>query len=268
MGADVDKNTTYTDVTATEIPPQDCQAPNGQTYTESCPNGQTGTITYTWQGEPTCSYKETNNCQEEVCQPTKGQSYTENCPSGQSGTITYTWDQSSCSYKKTENCIVGDCSDPYYKASHKAECCPGTPTTDTVCWKQTYSWGPRTSVPVNTTVTYNAYYVSSGERCNSNFALLYKSVYPDIVNSSASMLPCPGNDDRVTGQDCYLRDIGTGPQDTYCFYSLGTGYEYTSGVGFRGCKVISGRNGDTCECTVSSWPGHECVANEPQKNGW
>ena len=115
LGADVDENTTYTDVylvcngTATEIPPQDCQAPNGQTYTESCPNGQTGTITYTWQGEPTCSYKETNNCEEDDCQPTNGQSYTENCPDGQTGTITYTWNQSSCSYDKTQDTCANAC---------------------------------------------------------------------------------------------------------------------------------------------------------------
>ena len=110
LGADVDTNTTYTDVylvcngTGEVTPPQECQAPRGQTYTESCPNGQTGTITYTWQGEPTCSYKKTDNCQEEVCQPTKGQRYTEECPDGQTGTITYTWNQSSCSYTKMDNC--------------------------------------------------------------------------------------------------------------------------------------------------------------------
>ena len=278
LAANVNSNETYTDIylvcngTGALPPPERCQPSRGNTYTESCPAGQEGQIVFTWQGEPVCNYKETNNCST-VCHPTKGQSYTENCPSGQSGTITYTWDQSSCSYKKTENCIVGDCSDSYYKTTHKAECCPGTPTTDTVCWKQTYSWGPRKSISVDTTVTYNAYYVQTSgfDRCGSNRALVYKSVYPDIVNSSApSMVRCPGNDDSVTGQACYLRHTATGPQDTYCFYSLGAGYEFISGVGFRGCKLIEGRNGDgdTCECTINAWPGHECVANEPQKNGW
>ena len=277
LAANVNSNETYTDIylvcggTASEPEdPEECQPPRGNSYTESCPEGQEGNITFTWQGEPVCNYKETNNCST-VCHPTKGQSYTENCPSGQSGTITYTWDQSSCSYKKTENCIVGDCSDSYYKATHKAECCPGTPNTDTVCWTQTYAWGPRKSISVDTTVTYNAYYVQTAgaERCNSNFALKYQTIYPKVVGSSANMLPCPGNDNAsVKGKSCSPMDVGVGSQKTVCFYSLGTGYEYSSGVGFRGCKLISGRNGDTCECTINAWPGHECVTNEPQKNGW
>ena len=172
-----------------------------------------------------------------------------------------------------KECPGQDCSNATYKASHKAECCPGTPTTDTVCWTQTYSWGPSKSIPVDTTVTYNAYYVlwAGAERCNSSKALDYQTVYPDIVNSSASsMVRCPGNDNAsVKGKSCHLMYLGTGePQDTYCFYSLGSGYEYRNGVGFRGCKLIEERNGDTCECTINAWPGHECVANEPQKNGW
>ena len=82
LGADVDTNTTYTDVylvcngTGDVTPPdepeeEECQAPNGQTYTESCPAGQTGTITYTWVGEPTCSYKKTDNCASS-CTPSYG----------------------------------------------------------------------------------------------------------------------------------------------------------------------------------------------------
>ena len=72
LAANVNSNETYTDIylvcngTGDVTPPQECQAPRGQTYTESCPSGQTGTITYTWQGEPTCSYKKTDNCQEEA----------------------------------------------------------------------------------------------------------------------------------------------------------------------------------------------------------
>ena len=60
------------DVTPPDEPEEEeCQAPNGQTYTESCPAGQTGTITYTWN-QSSCSYKETNNCtqaEEDCCSP-------------------------------------------------------------------------------------------------------------------------------------------------------------------------------------------------------
>ena len=148
LGADVDTNTTYTDVylvcngTGDVTPPQECQAPRGQTYTESCPNGQTGTITYTWVGEPTCSYKKTDNCQEEVCQPTKGQSYTEECPDGQTGTITYTWNQSACKYDKLEECTSLTCDDFSYKMNHKSECCPSAPYTDLACYYECpkYQW--------------------------------------------------------------------------------------------------------------------------------
>ena len=72
LAADVDKNETYTDVylvcdgTGEVTPPADCEAPNGLSYTENCPEGQEGNITFTWQGEPTCSYKKTDNCQEEA----------------------------------------------------------------------------------------------------------------------------------------------------------------------------------------------------------
>ena len=178
---------------------------------------------------------------------------------------------SSCKFEEIQACPGLDCSNATYKASHKAECCPGTPTTDAICWTQSYSWGPRKSIPVDTTVTYNALYVQSAgsDRCNSSFALRYQSIYPDVVGPSAGMVRCPGNDDAsVKGKSCYIRHTESGPQKTVCFYSLGSGYEYSSGVGFRGCKVINGRNGDTCECTINAWPGHECVANEPQKNGW
>ena len=196
----------------------------------------------------------------------------EKCPDG-----TYrrrTCNTATCKWGAWDKeCSAQDCSNAAYKASHKAECCPGTPDTDEICWKKTYAWGPRTSVPVNTTVTYNAYYVQTigAERCTSNKALTYKSVYPDIVNSSASsIVRCPGNDgSSVKGRSCSVMYLGTGePQDTYCFYSLGTGYEYTSGVGFRGCKLIEERNGDICECTINAWPGHKCVLDKVEKNGW
>lgn len=67
LGADVDNNRTFTDIYLVcdgtgEVPPQECQGPKGDTYTESCPAGQTGSITYTWVGEPTCSYTKTENC--------------------------------------------------------------------------------------------------------------------------------------------------------------------------------------------------------------
>ena len=149
LGADVDTNTTYTDVylvcngTGEVTPPQECQAPRGQTYTESCPNGQTGTITYTWQGEPTCSYKKTDNCQEEVCQPTKGQSYTEECPEGQTGTITYTWNQSTCSYKETNDCIDAGCGpEPARPAETRKVCdsCGYTNFLGYVCNTDTRQW--------------------------------------------------------------------------------------------------------------------------------
>ena len=114
LAANVNNNETYTDVylvcngTGEVTPPQDCQAPNGNRYTESCPDGQEGEIVFTWQGEPVCNYKETNNCKE-VCQPTKGQSYTEHCPEGQSGNITYTWNQATCKYDKTQDTCVNAC---------------------------------------------------------------------------------------------------------------------------------------------------------------
>ena len=94
-------------------PPQDCQAPNGQTNTESCPNGQTGTITYTWQGEPTCSYKETNNCatipdgkDEEICEnepdlKTKMVLCSDELGENYTGRITYSWDSEACDWKET-----------------------------------------------------------------------------------------------------------------------------------------------------------------------
>lgn len=113
LAADVDKNETYTDVYlvcdgSSEVPPPpDCEAPNGNRYTESCPEGQEGEIVFTWQGEPVCNYKETNNCKdiEEECQPPRGNTYTESCPSGQSGNITYTWDKNTCSYKSVNACV-------------------------------------------------------------------------------------------------------------------------------------------------------------------
>ena len=119
LGADVDTNTTYTDVylvcngTGNVTPPQECQAPRGQTYTESCPNGQTGTITYTWVGEPTCSYKETNNCatipdgkDEEICEnepvvKTKTVLCSEELGENYIGRITYSWDSETCAWKET-----------------------------------------------------------------------------------------------------------------------------------------------------------------------
>ena len=274
LAADVDTNKTYTDVylvcDGTGVnPPPDSVCTEGETRNgsrsclggcgielERCKNGK-------WEAY-NCVLKPGAEC------PTGYEQKTQ-CSDGKSFRIQRC--NASCKFEEVQACPGLDCSNATYKASHKAECCPGTPTTDAVCWTQTYSWGPSKSIPVDTTVTYNAHYVlwSGADRCNSSKALEYQTVYPDIVNSSASsMVRCPGNDNAsVKGKSCHLMYLGTGePQDTYCFYSLGSGYEYRNGVGFRGCKLIEERNGDTCECTINAWPGHECVANEPQKNGW
>ena len=77
LAADVNTNKTYTDVylvcdgTGEVPPPQECEAPNGLSYTENCPEGQDGNITYTWVGEPTCNYTRTDNCQAS-CSPSYG----------------------------------------------------------------------------------------------------------------------------------------------------------------------------------------------------
>ena len=70
LAANVNNNETYTDIylvcggTASE--PEECQAPNGNSYTESCPDGQTGTITYTWN-QSACKYDKLEECTSLTC---------------------------------------------------------------------------------------------------------------------------------------------------------------------------------------------------------
>ena len=248
LAANVNNNETYTDIylvcggTASEPEdPEECQPPRGNSYTESCPEGQEGNITFTWQGEPVCNYKETNNCGT-GCHPTKGQSYTENCPSGQSGTITYTWAQSSCSYKKTENCIVGDCSDSYYKATHKAECCPGTLTTDIVCWTP----GPLRWSHMQTESDSEAIF-----RCNQ------KNMYTPHSTCSIS---CAG---KSSVNNSYCASV-SGPCSNY-------GEVCEMQVGY--CPIFTGtyNNGKpNCNCTGGEVLGraYKVCSRDYLKNGW
>ena len=248
LAANVNNNETYTDIylvcggTASEPEdPEECQPPRGNSYTESCPEGQEGNITFTWQGEPVCNYKETNNCGT-GCHPTKGQSYTENCPSGQSGTITYTWAQSSCSYKKTENCIVGDCSDSYYKATHKAECCPGTLTTDIVCWTP----GPLRWSHMQTETDSEAIF-----RCNQ------KNMYTPHSTCSIS---CAG---KGGVQNSYCASV-SGPCSNY-------GEVCEMQIGY--CPIFTGtyNNGKpNCDCTGGEVLSrtYKICARDYLKNGW
>ena len=112
LAADVDTNKTYTDVYLVcdgtgEVPPvEDCQAPNGLSYTESCPEGQEGNITFTWQGEPVCNYKETNNCTDKGCEneptvKTRLKLCSEVLGENYTGSITEQWDSETCSWKET-----------------------------------------------------------------------------------------------------------------------------------------------------------------------
>ena len=79
LAANVNNNETYTDIylvcngtgeTTEPEEPEECKPPKGNTYTENCPDGQTGIITYTWN-QATCSYQVSNTCVQKVteCQP-------------------------------------------------------------------------------------------------------------------------------------------------------------------------------------------------------
>ena len=77
LAANVNSNETYTDIylvcngTGETTEPEECQPPRGNTYTENCPSGQTGTITYTWN-QSTCSYDETQDTCANVCEWSAG----------------------------------------------------------------------------------------------------------------------------------------------------------------------------------------------------
>jgi len=99
-----------------------CNPTNGATYEESCPPGNTGSITYTWN-PATCSYSETNTC---VCTPTHNgdTTYSEACGAGYSGTRTYTWrSEPTCSYYESSNtCQVNECEGTETYTSTTARC--------------------------------------------------------------------------------------------------------------------------------------------------
>ena len=119
LAADVDTNKTYTDVylvcngSGEVTPPQDCQAPNGLSYTESCPDGQEGEIVFTWQGEPVCNYKETNNCTDKGCEnePTNKTRITlcsDVLGEGYTGRIVENWDSETCEWKETNRTCTNE----------------------------------------------------------------------------------------------------------------------------------------------------------------
>ena len=107
---------------------------NGQnSYTGSCPSGQTGTITYTWNSTH-CTYDNNSATACTVCNPThNGQaSYTASCPSGQVGTITYTWNYSTCQY--TDNSSTACTCAPTHNGQNSYTDCPSGKTGRTCTW--------------------------------------------------------------------------------------------------------------------------------------
>ena len=113
LAANVNSNETYTDIylvcggTASEPEdPEECQPPRGNSYTESCPDGQEGQIVFTWQGSPVCSYTESNTCQAKVCEnepivKTRITLCSDVLGEGYTGRIVENWDSETCSWKET-----------------------------------------------------------------------------------------------------------------------------------------------------------------------
>ncbi|MBR2865600.1 MAG: hypothetical protein IKC13_04945 [Elusimicrobiaceae bacterium] len=247
-------------------------APNGASYTASCPADHTGSITYTWNTS-TCSYDVKNTCVAEACPSSqRPKDYTESCGNCGTRSVTYYCNASA----KQWTASYGTCNG-------QGTCSPGATSTSTSgCSGSAYK--TRTC---NSSCQWGNYgscvCPSSGSCSNKSCASGTFGSYPCSWNSNPSVCgcECTNNCDSCPCSGSETETSYTGPGSAYktrtcngCQWgswsglkcpstgSKGASYEVSCGSGYSGKRVYKWNSSTSvCDYQLSTDTCSQCACS-------